>query len=367
MMNPAGSGSSACVSVTPDAEVRARVERFLQIIEWRGMFMIELLRDQQGRLWFMELNGRSWGSMALARRMGFEYPGWAVRGIIDPAFVPPAPRQAPTVLCRHLGGELLHVVFVWRGPRSRAFFRWPSRVAALRAVLRVGKNDAWYSYNRNDPKVFWSDTWGSIASRIRTRRAVNGSRSFVRRVMHRLKRPIVRYKQAGLRSSGAVAARLDTCEHLLFVCYGNINRSALAEQHLRQLLGPAIEISSCGFHREDGRPLDPIMRTLAADSGIHVGTWASRTIDRQRVARADLILAMEADHLLRLFSEYPESRGRAFLLGGVTSPNKMPLEIADPFGRPPEDYQRCIREVTCATSAIAERVSASRRAGPPES
>ena len=43
------------------------------------MFMLELLRDAAGTPWFMEVNGRPWGSMALAVRRGFDYPVWAVR------------------------------------------------------------------------------------------------------------------------------------------------------------------------------------------------------------------------------------------------------------------------------------------------
>ena len=48
------------------------------------MFMIELLRDRTGKVWFVELNGRPWGSMALSRRQGFEYPAWHVKLAIDP-------------------------------------------------------------------------------------------------------------------------------------------------------------------------------------------------------------------------------------------------------------------------------------------
>ena len=41
-----------------------------------------LLRDGEGTAWFMELNGRAWGSMALARRLGHEYPRWAVQAAL---------------------------------------------------------------------------------------------------------------------------------------------------------------------------------------------------------------------------------------------------------------------------------------------
>ncbi len=56
----------------------------------------------------MELNGRAWGSMALARRRGFEYPAWNVHAALDPDFVPVEPADPPEILARHLGMELAH-------------------------------------------------------------------------------------------------------------------------------------------------------------------------------------------------------------------------------------------------------------------
>lgn len=354
MMNPAGSGASACVSIKPDSDACALAERFLRIIDWRGMFMIELLRDHQSRPWFMELNGRCWGSMALARRMGFEYPAWVIRSMVEPTFALPAPPETPPVLCRHLGRELLHLAFVWRGPRSQAYARWPGRLAALRDVLCVTRGDVWYNRNPGDPKVFWADGWETIISQLHWRER---SRGILRRFVGRLKRPILRHQQAAIRASGSLENLLKGCGHILFLCYGNINRSALAEQHLKGLVGPDVQVFSCGFHRTDRRPLDPMMRSLGNEYGISFGVWSSRTINRQLVSEADLIFAMETAHLVRLFAEYPESRGRAFLLSCVTRPNTIPLEIRDPHGGNPDAYRRCIREITYATTSISKTVN----------
>jgi protein-tyrosine-phosphatase len=168
-------------------------------------------------------------------------------------------------------------------------------------------------------------------------------------------------EQRAIRARGELRERLARCNHVLFLCYGNINRSALAEQHLRQLAVPRLTISSCGFHVPDGRPLDPTMRALAKEASVDFPAWSSRTVSRELVASADLILAMEAGHLTRLRAEYPEVEGRAFLLSCVTSPGTIPLEIRDPFGGPPDVYQQCIAQVTSATAAIAEIKARTRR------
>jgi predicted ATP-grasp superfamily ATP-dependent carboligase len=168
MMNPQGSGSSACVSAAVPPDVQAAATRLIEQTEWRGLFMIELLRDNAGRPWFVELNGRPWGSMALARRLGLEYPAWQVSLAIDPestaGCVPTANRAG--LVCRHLGRELMHLLFVLRGPTSAALHHWPSAWQSLRGVMAIHAGDAVYNWRRDDPAVFVSDCYHTVLDNI---------------------------------------------------------------------------------------------------------------------------------------------------------------------------------------------------------
>ena len=169
MMNPAGSGSSACAPVeVPDA-LRERVWRLLRDVGWEGIFMVELLVDAQGRTWFMELNGRAWGSMALARRRGFEYPAWAVAAALDPSFRPKRLPDLEVTACRNLAYELLHLLFVIRGPQTSGEIAWPSRLTTLRELLRIRRSDRLYNSRRGERRVLRRDV-------IWTVRRVMGSR-----------------------------------------------------------------------------------------------------------------------------------------------------------------------------------------------
>lgn len=169
MMNPQGSGSSACTSITPDTDLLPAVERFVRAVGWRGMFMIELLRDTHGKAWFMELNGRAWGSMALARRAGFEYPAWTVAQATDSSYTPIAPSSQDPLTCRHLGRELVHLMMVMRGPKSRALVKWPSRWQALRDVMVVRRSDRWYNHREGGLRLLVADTLQTILAQIRKR------------------------------------------------------------------------------------------------------------------------------------------------------------------------------------------------------
>lgn len=161
MMNPHGSGSSACRRLQPGADLRAAVSRFLAEIGWRGPFMVELLQDAEGRQWFMELNGRMWGSLALARRQGLEYPAWAVEAALDPGRIPAAARASAAVdpadpgVMRELGRDLLHLAFVLRGPKSD-FHRagWPAITRSAAGVLRPASGRQFYNHDPAHPGFF---------------------------------------------------------------------------------------------------------------------------------------------------------------------------------------------------------------------
>lgn len=167
MVNPQGSGSSACASVEIPAELKKPIETLIKQTGWRGIFMVELLRDQHGVPWFVEFNGRPWGSMALSRRRGLEYPAWNVNHAIQPQSNGVAEADpSKHLVCRNFGRECVHLLFVLRGPRSSAFREWPSFWRALFDVLHIRKNDAFYNWRRDDKTVFFTDWWYTVSENV---------------------------------------------------------------------------------------------------------------------------------------------------------------------------------------------------------
>jgi hypothetical protein len=163
MMNPEGSGSSACISQPVSDDLKTKVTALISAAEWRGLFMIELLRDHLGTPWFVELNGRTWGSMALSRRQGLEYPAWHARLAMDQGSgIAKTLTNSSGVVCRNLGRELVHVLFVLRGPKSGALRDQASPWETLRAVIRVRRGETLYNWRRDDPKVFLADCYYTI-------------------------------------------------------------------------------------------------------------------------------------------------------------------------------------------------------------
>ena len=167
MMNPHGSGSSACASQLVPAQWSAAAEKFVQISNWQGLFMIEMLRDSQGTSWFMEFNGRPWGSLALARRQGLEYPVWNVRLALDSHWrLTDSHHVQADLVCRHLGRELMHPLFVLKGPKSAALTQWPSLSKSLVDVLDFGGDQALYNWRRDDKRVFFADCLNTLLDNL---------------------------------------------------------------------------------------------------------------------------------------------------------------------------------------------------------
>lgn len=163
MMNPEGSGSSACISQAVSQEVKSRAERLIANAGWHGLFMIELLREPSGKLWFVELNGRPWGSMALSRRQGLEYAAWHVALTLDPeSTAGTAPPPAHDVVCRHVGREFMHLLFVLRGAKSKALGNGPSFWQTVGDVVSIHNGDTLYNWRKDDPKVFLSDCYYTV-------------------------------------------------------------------------------------------------------------------------------------------------------------------------------------------------------------
>lgn len=95
--------------------------------------------------------------------------------------------------------------------------------------------------------------------------------------------------------------------HVMFVCHGNICRSAMAERVARQMAeqrGLDIEISSTGISDEEhGNPIDYRARRLLTECGYDADGHSARQLTRQLAQGVDLFVAAErhqADRIVAL-------------------------------------------------------------------
>jgi protein-tyrosine phosphatase len=123
----------------------------------------------------------------------------------------------------------------------------------------------------------------------------------------------------------------------LTICTGNICRSPLAEEMLRQLCQPqtpAVEVRSAGIGALQGAPADETVQRIAQEQGLlleaHRGQQVTTTLTRW----ADLILVMEPHHMQYILRTDPTARGKTYLLG-----HWLQMDIADPYRKSEDTYR----------------------------
>lgn len=106
---------------------------------------------------------------------------------------------------------------------------------------------------------------------------------------------------------------------ILFVCTGNICRSAMAEAFLKQELAPIngrseVYVRSAGLQAEEGGKPPPEVLAVMEEFGLDISGHLAHRLCREDVDEADLILAMAMHNSSRLLTEYQEAVDRVFTL-----------------------------------------------------
>lgn len=74
-------------------------------------------------------------------------------------------------VCRNIGRECMHLLFLLRGPKSKAIARWPSFWRSAFDVVRVRCGDSLYNWRTDDLPVFFCDWWYTILDQLLKPRA----------------------------------------------------------------------------------------------------------------------------------------------------------------------------------------------------
>ena len=158
---------------------------------------------------------------------------------------------------------------------------------------------------------------------------------------------------------------------ILTVCTGNICRSPLAEYALREAVAASdlagqVEVASAGTTGwEGGNPIDPRAGALLREHGIDPSAHRARRMDPQELREADLVLALDHDHVGPIRDVLGEERA-ATTLRMVRDFAPEPVEdtgIRDPWYGDESDFELAWEQITEAVDGILEHVRAERRQG----
>lgn len=146
---------------------------------------------------------------------------------------------------------------------------------------------------------------------------------------------------------------------ILVICTANICRSpvaaALLRDRLRQRGLSDWTVGSAGTWAMAARPASRYSVEVMSRHGYNIADHRATMIDESLLRGADLALTMEDGHAEALRAEFPAQAHKVFMLTEMIGRN---YNIPDPYGGPPEEYQRMYDGLMEVIDAGLERIIA---------
>jgi protein-tyrosine phosphatase len=135
---------------------------------------------------------------------------------------------------------------------------------------------------------------------------------------------------------------------ILVVCAGNICRSPTGEYLFKEKLkGTQVNVSSAGLTALVGKGAEATASSIALSNNIDMSAHAARQLSSALIAENNLILVMEERHLSDLLGQYPQARGKTFLLGKWIDDTEIP----DPYRQSHEAFEHVYQLIDKACTA----------------
>jgi len=131
-------------------------------------------------------------------------------------------------------------------------------------------------------------------------------------------------------------------ERILIVCVGNICRSPTAEYLFRHRLPSAgASVESAGLGALVGKCMNSSALEILSEHGVDGGAHRARQVTSSMLRDADLVLAMERDHVASLMRMAPEASGKVMLLDRWEQSGDVP----DPYRQGREAFEYVFQRI----------------------
>jgi protein-tyrosine-phosphatase/predicted ATP-grasp superfamily ATP-dependent carboligase len=338
-------GVSSLRRSSDDAQVAEAGRRMMAHASYEGLAMVEFRQSADGTLYFLEVNGRPWGSMALALHAGVDFPLAALNfamagGPSEEHGHTEVPHRGRVVCMNLVPGEIQHLRSIVRSGSLPAGRR---RRLALRQTLEVlrylvdprTRHDHWW----------WADVGPGIAQ---LRLAVEQARRKLRSTRGQDSRD---HRDTDGRRPPFAPANVRS---VLWICSGNVCRSPFAER----LLGakaPGIGSRSAGLHAQPGASVPDWVRGFYEQHAVGWDDHRSTAISDDLVASSDVIVCMERAHQAELEQRFPVARGKTWLVGELGGLSQR--ELDDPYMLDVFAMARIFDQLADATLRVAESLN----------
>ena len=139
---------------------------------------------------------------------------------------------------------------------------------------------------------------------------------------------------------------------IMFVCTGNICRSAMAHWLLLKKIEDNqiknIEVYSCGIYAENGDIPTYEAERVMEEYGVDITKHRATNIMKSNIQEMDLILCATQSHKIAVLDIYPELKEKVFTMKEYVKYNREnhdSIDIKDPWGYDIDTYRSCVGEI----------------------
>lgn len=149
---------------------------------------------------------------------------------------------------------------------------------------------------------------------------------------------------------------------IMFICTGNICRSAMAEGLLKKKIFDNklnIEVCSSGLYASIGDAPTYEARRTMEEYGVDISKHRATNTKYSNVKEMDLILCATSSHKKTLLSWYPKLEGKVFTMKEYVNYNREfhdSIDIKDPWGYDLDTYRSCAGEIDECLELLIEKI-----------
>lgn len=148
---------------------------------------------------------------------------------------------------------------------------------------------------------------------------------------------------------------------IMFICTGNICRSAIAEGMLKKMTSNMdnIQVYSCGIYAETGDGATYNAIQAAKEYGADISSHRATNIRESKIEEMNLILCATVSHKQSVLYLYPNLEGKVYTMKEYAKLDKagQNMDIKDPWGYNEEIYRKCAEEINECLELIINRIS----------
>lgn len=149
---------------------------------------------------------------------------------------------------------------------------------------------------------------------------------------------------------------------IMFICTGNICRSAMAHHLLEKKIKDkgiiGIEVYSCGVFAEQGDYADYSAIEAIKEYGVDLKKHKATNIRKSNIQEMDLILCATKSHTYSVLQLYPELKGKVFTMKEYVEYDKQgkDIDIPDPWGFDIAIFRFCVATIDQCLDMLIEKI-----------